>query len=74
MRPGSKKPSKHKKEAAARARASRAAKDDIGIGTQGAQEKVKAFSSKKYKSHRHVPGGPETIFELWFLFVLFSLY
>ena len=32
-----------------------------GLGTQEAQAKVKVFSSKKHKSHRHVP---ETLVQL----------
>ena len=35
-----------------------------GLGTQDAQAKVKAFGSKKYKSHRRVPETVARMFDV----------
>jgi hypothetical protein len=34
-----------------------------GMGTMDAQKQVKKFSSKKYKSHRHIPENVTCAFD-----------
>jgi hypothetical protein len=36
-----------------------------GMGTMDAQKQVKKFSSKKYKSHRHIPENVTHTFDGW---------